>query len=226
MPQWQSLSQKLNNLLQSAMTLEDLAALLGEHRMRMDGVHVAQLCSKLTRPSTLSQLSKLHAQELLAIMQLLCEAVTHAVARMRPRQSSNVLWALGKVAQANPAWQAHPGGFSQEPSFSLWEQAEDSASVHGAAPRATRALHALSWPCTAALLQRLGATLHEASGRDIAQALYGAAVQRYCPGDLGSTGSIPRQALLAPLLAQFRQLLPSCSHQDLSMAIYAVSADS
>lgn len=112
-------------------------------------------------------------------------------AQMRPRQSSTIIWILGKMTAAassdlimtspDGAWGGHRDTeadaimhFISEGIPASWVD-ECRANVQDGS--ALTPLHALVADFTAVLVQRLASTQRSASGRDVAQALYGAALQ-------------------------------------------------
>ncbi|GAX74292.1 hypothetical protein CEUSTIGMA_g1741.t1 [Chlamydomonas eustigma] len=192
----------------------------------MDAVHLSAVCAGLVRAlsSRIAPTPKSHVlnpnkckEEIKAAIYLVSTAAAHALNEMRPRQTSTVLWALGKMRAA--------ACMSPECSPSLPELYLET-SFSEAAPKLS------SDPTTEAciaLLQRLTHTLYDASGRDLAQALYGAAlISRSMSAEASPLHIAPappgvKDAIQPLLLTRIQEALPSCQAQDISMLLYSLA---
>lgn len=217
-----SWSQRLGDDIKAARSLQQLQQLLVDNHQRMDSVHVTSLCSTLVKSRAMLQelgtCSHQHQHQQSEQLQLFSAALTaailHNILKMKPRHSSTLLWALGKMA-AQSTGQGSTRQLPYVEPFSEWDASLDQQGCavqqgsQGQRPQGD-GLFAIA---AGALLQRLAATAEAASGRDIAQALYGVA-QLKVP--------LP-PSTLARLLAHMQRQLPSCLPQDLSMCIYALA---
>ena len=178
----------LNDKIQRASSFGTMARLLLRQHAGMDAVHLTALSAKLVgalrptpprNPSGVAAVASMAAREKMrAVLQTLAAAATvDAVTRkMRPRQCAGIIWALGKLCAASRAQEGRHEEVLEHPMAGLLGYEGESEAMYGSAssssPHAAAAAAA-----TAVLMRRLDHTLGEASGRDIAQALYGAALQ-------------------------------------------------
>lgn len=143
----------------------------------------------------------------------LTAAILNNITKMKPRHSSTLLWGLGKMA-AQSTGQGSTRQLSSVDPYSEWDASLDQqgdAAQQGSQGQRPQGSGVFAIPA-GTLLQRLAATAEAASGRDIAQALYGVArLKVHLP-----------PSTLAHMLAHMQRQLPSCLPQDLSMCMYAL----
>ncbi len=173
----------------------------------MDPVHLSDMAGRLVR--AIQQPGQAEGRAATASLRESLRLLSVASARasagaMRPRQSSTLVWALGRIADSmRPAPQSHPTTTALDED--VWgEQPTELVAALSEAEAASRRL-----------LQRVCEMLTMASSRDVAQALYGAA--------LISRAAARPAPVPAALLEALRRLLPACGPQDLSMSTYALA---
>ncbi|KAG1679443.1 hypothetical protein FOA52_007735 [Chlamydomonas sp. UWO 241] len=199
--------------MQACDSLGGAVCLLAMHGACMDAVHVSMLAGRLAKNrGMLRQLRSADADMLVGLMRGLHAAVRGCAASMRPRHSSSVLWALGKLGAEQPALccAAPPSTANHHPPHQRLERPQQRGVVVVRASPAAR----VAAGTADTLLVCLAASMHTASPRDVSQALYGCALLRHTPD--------PGQ--LSALLLRAGDTLHTSHTRDLSMLAYALGA--
>lgn len=197
--------------VQKLLNLEDVVALLrGQHEPCMDPVKVSMTAGQLVKCKRLrTQLRGARPDQLQDLVHGLLGAVAVCRDAMRPRQLSSILWALGKMAAEQPYLRQQHSERQRSEHTLLTEgpllqrplQHVDGVNIAGAVAQAAEML-----------LTQLVTVQHQASARDIAQALYGCALCSHQPAP----------ALMHGLMRRSQVLLPRSSMHDLSMTSYSL----